>query len=132
MNILPENKHKQLALPAPSAQALDEHEDWLRVIRSLNDAFRLSFTATELYCSPGIIAFSLHQQGQILERVRNYRNFNEENDPDKLHNRGSFDFEGQTILWEIYCTDQNQQNEASDPACLKLTRRHMMILIENE
>ena len=126
---------KRLLLPMKAESLNDsnnERDEWTRSIRSLNDAFRLSFTSTELHVSPGVLELSIGTQTEILDRVRNYRNFTEDNDPSMLHNKGQFDCQGHNIVWEIYCMNNDGRGESPDPANLDLTRRHMMVLLEDE
>jgi len=117
---------KTPAYPTPA------QEEWSRVICFLNDAFRLSFTSTELYCSPDILKLDIEDQGKILQRVRDFRNFNESNDPNMLHQRGAFIYEEHHIHWEIYCANLEGKDDSPDPANLDLTQRHMMIFLEDE
>lgn len=123
---------KQLLLKAPSSASTQSQEEWSRVIRALNDAFRLSFTSTELFCSPGILKLDIEDQGAILQRVRDYRNFNEQNDPYMLHQRGEFSHEDHYVCWEIYCANLEGDDDSPNPANLDLTQRHMMIFIGDE
>jgi len=122
---------KALMLLAHSTKPHDQ-EKWARMIRSLNDAFRISFTSTELYCSPSILKFNIEDQEKILEQIREYRNFNEENDSDMTHQRGQFDYRDSVIHWEVYCADLDDNKASPDPANLDLTRRHMMVFVEEE
>ncbi len=125
-------KNRSFLRPIKLQASIADVEDWTRCIQSLNDAFRLCFTSTELYCSPGILKFGIEDQETILNRVRSYRTFNEKNDPQYLHNRGTFDYDGETVAWEIYCSDKDCRSESPNPANLDLTQRHMMILLEEE
>ena len=103
----------------------DEWLEWTRAIRALNDAFRLSFTCTELYCSPEVMKLSVESQATILDRVRNYRRFNEVNDPHMMHNQGFFLFEGSPIVWTVYCYEEEQNPTQTNPVNIDLTKRHM-------
>lgn len=110
----------------------DNYEEWARAVRALNDAFRLSFTSTELYCSPAVIKLDYNDQSNILDRVRNYRGFTEDNDPDMTHKFGSIEYEKQRFVWEIIYLDGDGNHESNDPLNLNLTKRYMMVMLEEE
>ena len=131
MTLLLRNDHTLLFPITIRTRVLDV-EDWARCIRALNDAFRLSYSSTELYCSPEILKLDLDDQEQILQRVRDYRSFDETNDPNMIHNWGHFQHGERTIVWEIYCTENEGRAQAVNPTSLDLTQRHMMILLAEE
>lgn len=118
-------------LPKPINQD-DDYEAWARAVRSLNDAFRISFTSTELYCSPGVIKLDHRDQSIILDRVRRYRGFAEDNDPDMTHKYGFIEYEDLQLVWEIIYLDNDGNHESTDPLSLNLTRRYMMVMLKNE
>ena len=125
------NPSKQAPLPHESYYT-EEWLEWTKAIRALNDAFRLSFTSTELYCSPELMKLPVEAQETILEQVRHYRRFNEVNDPLMMHNQGFFLFEGHRIVWTVYCYEEEQSLTQTKPVNLDLTKRHMMIMMADE
>lgn len=131
-------KHQQpipFSLPNITSQILkmnEEQEEWSRAVRALNDAFRISFTSTELYTSPQILDLDIDTQSEILDRVRNYRTFNEENDPDGFHQWGRFLVNDEPYVWEIFCLTPDGKHLSKNPLDLDFTRRHMMVMCENE
>ena len=113
----------------------EEWLEWIKAICSLNDAFRLSFTSTELYCSPDLLKLSIEDQARILDRVRQYQNFTKANDPLMSHNQGFFLHEGTPIVWTIYYHEEDQAQKRSrplNPVDIDLTKRHMMIMTASE
>lgn len=135
------NKHPNKQIPKSArfqkpalltSEIPEELEEWARAVRALNDAFRLSFTNTELYTSPQILDLDMDTQSEVLERVRNYRTFDEASDPDMTHSIGVFEHKDLTFIWEIFCLTPDGKNLSENPLDLNLTRRHMMILQENE
>lgn len=130
------NRHQQtLCLPSPQTsfpEFSEEQEEWFRAIRSLNDTFRLSFTSSELHLSPKILAFDIETQAAIIDQVRNYRNFNPDNDPTCTHHQGFFQQEDQSIVWEIFCLTPDGKNLSEYPLDLNLTHRYIMIMCEEE
>lgn len=134
-------KPQQKLLPAPKEQALLPHEacysdewlEWTRAICSLNDAFRLNFTSTELYASPDLLKLSIDDQATILNRIRNYRNFNATNDPHMTHHQGFFLHEDIPVVWTIYYHEQQEKPlHQLRHVDIDLTRRHMMVMTADE
>ena len=60
-------------------------------IRTLNDALRLLSTGGELFVTRGIAGLLKTEQAAILDRVRTFDDFSEDNDPWHEHDFGSFD-----------------------------------------
>ena len=128
-------KQKLLCAPKDTDQYSIEWLEWTRAIRSLNDAFRLSFTSTELYCSPGILQRSVDDQSEILDRVRTYRAFNSITDPNHSHSHGFIVHKGHRVVWTIYCHEQDGSKEKKqmlNPLNIDLTKRHMMVMLDSE
>ena len=101
-------------------------------IRSINDAFRRSFSYTELYLSPDINKMRHQTKDEILSFIRSYRHFNQFTDPDRLHNRGRFQYKGMDIIWEIHCFNRDLTDSSPDPADLQQTARYMMCMMSHE
>ena len=111
---------------------LDLIDDRQTRIRALNDAFRHSFTGSDLHLSPGIEALPMEIQAEILDQIRIYREFNRFSDPERLHNRGRFRWRGNSIVWEIHCFDRDLRDESPDPADPKVTRRYLLVMLARE
>ena len=71
-------------------------------IRDLNDAFRRDFPANgRRYITDGIFALDGDDRAAILEKVRTFDAFTEDNDPHGEHDFGAFDFKDERIFWKI-------------------------------
>lgn len=94
-------------------------------ISKLNDEFRKGYTFT---ITRGIQARS--DMPEIIEKVRNFNTFTEDNDPFDEHDFGSFDWLGETIYWKIDYYDQMLKNwcDPLSPAC----KRVLTILLSDE
>lgn len=111
----------------------EEWLEWTRAIRALNDAFRLSFTSTELYVSPDLLKLSIDDQSGILDRVKNYRNFNETNDPLMVHNQGFFRLGNTRVVWVIhYYQEAETPLRQLNPVNIDLTQRMLLIMTAEE
>ena len=129
------NTQKLLCAPKETDHYSTEWLEWTRAIRSLNDAFRLSFTSTELYCSPGILALPVNAQSEILDRVRAYRAFNAVTDPHHNHGHGFLVHDSHRVVWTIYYHEQDNakaKQHLLKPLNIDLTKRHMMIMLDHE
>ena len=94
-------------------------------ISKLNDEFRKGYTFT---ITRGIQARS--DMPEIIEKVRNFNTFTEDNDPFDEHDFGSFDWLGETIYWKIDYYDQMLKNwcDPLSPVC----KRVLTILLSDE
>ena len=70
-------------------------------IRALNDAMRQCPFGGDLYITRGIAALHPNEQAAILDRVRTFDDFSEDNDPWHEHDFGSFEHNRRTIFWKI-------------------------------
>ena len=118
---------------APDPDPSDEKLEWARAVRALNDAFRINFTATELYLSPNLLQLSIDDQEQILNAVRKFRRFSEKSDPAMIHHQGFFRHGELDIVWTIYHHDGEVEHpEPHQSLDLDLSKRWMMIMTAEE
>lgn len=124
---------KPQRLPIPSSDStLDALEEREEVIRALNDAFRKSFEGSEIHCTPGILALPFPTQERIVREIRHYRRFDPLSDPARLHNRGAFQADGHTIVWEIHCFNRDLTDESPDMASRSQSRRFLLLMLASE
>ena len=72
-----------------------DHEN----IRVLNDAFRQTFMGGRVVTTASLADRS--DLAQILDRVRSFDDFSEDNDPYGEHDFGAFDHAGERLFWKI-------------------------------
>jgi hypothetical protein len=96
----------------------------------LNDAFRTTLTGGRLILTRGIAGRP--DTNAILERVRSFAEFDEDNDPHREHDFGGFEHAGATIFWKIDCYDSSMINGSEDPADPKLTTRVLTVMLAEE
>jgi len=71
-------------------------------IQRLNDEFRSTFFMGEVCITQGALAFrGVHE---VLDLVRNYTDFNEQNDPYGEHDFGAISFRGAGFFWKSTTT----------------------------
>lgn len=68
----------------------------------------------------------------VIEIVRGFETFTEDNDPYGTHEFGSFTFEGETCFWKIDLYDVDLQFGSPDPTDLSQTMRVITIMLASE
>jgi hypothetical protein len=102
-------------------------------IRELNDTFRRDFPAGgKRFITDGIFALDEADRAAILEKVRTFDSFTEDNDPHGEHDFGIFDFKGELIFWKIDYYDRACEYGSEDPADPTKTTRVLTIMLADE
>jgi hypothetical protein len=71
-------------------------------IAELNDRFRQhNLGHGQVVTTSAVNALPIEQRTALMEMVRGFSDFNEDNDPYGEHDCGSFEFEGKEYLWKI-------------------------------
>ena len=73
----------------------------VKKIAAQNDKFRKTFEGGKVLLTCGISSLPLMQQQEIMQKVRIFNNFTEDNDPYGEHDFGCFEYLGQQIFWKI-------------------------------
>lgn len=76
-------------------------------IARLNDDFRHHLSKGTLVLTSGIRCNTKEDIAEIIAHVRNFNNFNEDNDPYGEHDFGAFDFKGKKIFWKSTITTES-------------------------
>jgi Protein of unknown function (DUF3768) len=69
--------------------------------RVLNDNFRSTFLGGQVVMSVGVADLPMGVRAQVVVKVQNFADFNEDNDPYGEHDFGSFEVAGETFFWKI-------------------------------
>ena len=88
-------------------------------IRNLNDRFRADLFSGEhgrVMMTVGVDALSNLNKGLLLEKVRVFDAFTEDNDPHGEHDFGALEFLGRKYFWKIDYYDPAMQFGSEDPA----------------
>jgi Protein of unknown function (DUF3768) len=70
-------------------------------IRTLNDELRQNLTVGTAFVTAGVAALGADIVARIVETIAVYDDFCHANDPYQEHDFGSFEVDGQTILFKI-------------------------------
>jgi hypothetical protein len=101
-------------------------------IRALNDAFRRTFVGGMVMITSGVEAMPLDQRRSLLQKVRAFDTFTDNNDPHGEHDFGSVDEGGVRYFWKIDCYDRATEMGSPDPADPAVTTRVMTIMRADE
>lgn len=101
-------------------------------IKQLNDAFRKSFSGGKVLLTCGIASLPLVQQNEVINKVKNFNDFTEDNDPYGEHDFGCFDYRGKQIFWKIDLYDLNYEFYSPQPDDETQTNRVLMIMFAEE
>jgi len=106
----------------------------------INDRFRLTLGIPALnggipgkvVMTAGIAALSPDDQAAILNKVREFGTFTEDNDPCGDHDFGALDHAGERIFWKIDYYAPDMMHGSENPADLSKTVRVLTILFASE
>lgn len=101
-------------------------------IRALNDEFRCSFIGGRIHLTAGVAVLSSHVQVALLEAVRSFDAFTEDNDPWNEHDMASVTVCGERFFWKIDYYDRSLLHGSEDPADPKVTTRVLTIMLVEE
>jgi len=102
-------------------------------VRELNDRFRTEGVGNgSILITPGIQELDGDAAVGVINQVRNFTDFTEDNDPWKQHDFGAFEHAGQKIFWKIDCYDPSCTCGSENPANEALTHRVLTIMLASE
>ena len=73
-------------------------------IRALNDAFRRTFVGGMVMITAGVEAMPVEQRRSLLQQVRAFDVFTDDNDPHGEHDFGAIDEGGVRCFWKSIAT----------------------------
>jgi hypothetical protein len=101
-------------------------------IRDLNDAFRRSFVGGVVLLTSGVEAMPVDRRRCLLQHVRTFDAFTEDNDPHGEHDFGALDQDGVRCFWKVDYYDRNMSMGSPDPADPSVTTRVLTIMLADE
>ena len=117
---------------SPLAQASTSTPDRKERIRRLNDDLRRFGRGGIVMLSAGIAAHSIEEVRAILDEVRCFEDFTDDNDPYREHDLGLFRHRGERIMWKIDYYDKDRRFASPDPAEPAVTSRVLTVLYASE
>ena len=101
-------------------------------IRDLNDELRRTGLGGKTYMTRGIIAKGADFIAKAQAAARAFDAFDGDNDPWQEHDFGSFEVDGETVMFKIDYYDQNMEYGSPDPSDPHLTERVMTIMLAGD
>ena len=101
-------------------------------IRTLNDELRHNLSGGTAVMTPGIAALGQEAVERIVKTIAVYDDFCHANDPYEEHDFGSFEADGQTILFKIDYFDKTLTYHSPDPSDSCVTERVITIMLADE
>ncbi len=101
-------------------------------IRALNDAFRESFRGGLLMMTAGVAALEALVRNAVIEKIRAFDAFDDDNDPWGEHDFVSVEHDGQTYFAKIDYYDRKLVAHSEDAADPEKTCRVMTIMLAEE
>ncbi len=101
-------------------------------IRAPNDDFRSTGIGGNVLFTRGIAALPEEDQSDIMEKVRAFDAFSEDNDPYREHDFGAFTRNGHKVFWKIDYYDPSMTYGSEDPTDNQKTVRVLTIMLAEE
>ena len=101
-------------------------------IRTLNDAFRETFWGGRVMMTAGVAALDCSVRNAVVEKIRAFDAFDDDNDPWGEHDFISVEHDGQTFFAKLDYYDRELQAHSEDAADPEKTCRVMTIMLAEE
>ena len=106
--------------------------DRSRRIRVLNDNFRVSFIGGRVVMTPAVSELPIDVKSRAFLLVQRFTDFNNDNDPYREHDFGSFETAGEKFFWKIDYYDRDLMFGSDDPTDPEKTTRVLTIMLADE
>ena len=101
-------------------------------IRALNDAFRKTFWGGRVMMTAGVAALENPVRNVVVEKIKAFDAFDDDNDPWGEHDFVSVEHDGQTYFAKIDYYDRKLEAHSEDAADPEKTCRVMTIMLAEE
>jgi len=101
-------------------------------IRALNDAFRKTFWGGRVLMTAGVAALENPVRNAVVEKIKAFDAFDDDNDPWGEHDFVSVEHDGQTFFAKIDYYDRKLEAHSEDAADPEKTCRVMTIMLAEE
>jgi Protein of unknown function (DUF3768) len=121
----------RIARPNQTEAAMSRSDKSVR-IRELNDSLRSTFNGGKVVMTDGVAALPEGKLAQVLERVRRFDEFSEDNDPYGEHDFGIIELAGQRYFFKVDYYAPDMEGGSEDPADPTKTTRVLTIMRADE
>lgn len=97
-----------------------------------NDFSRKTFIGIRVIMTKGVALEDEETRGKIIKAVRDFKDFNEDNDPYGEHDFGKFNVQGTQYLWKIDYYDKSYTYHSPDKSNPEFTNRVLTIMRADE
>jgi len=101
-------------------------------IRALNDELRQHLSGGTAVITLGVAALGAEAVERIVKTIAVFDDFCHANDPHEEHDFGSFEADGQMIMFKIDYFDRELSMHSPDPADSAVTQRVITIMLAEE
>lgn len=101
-------------------------------IQVLNDRFRRTFTGGQVLMTSGVSSLPQSKLITLMNLVRTFDDFCEENDPYGEHDFGKIELNGTAYFWKIDYYDVDLTYGSPDPTDETVTRRVLTVMRAEE
>jgi len=101
-------------------------------IRALNDQLRQHLSGGTAVITLGVAALGAEAVERIVNTIAVFDDFCHANDPHEEHDFGSFETDGQMIMFKIDYFDRELSMHSPDPADSAVTQRIITIMLAEE
>lgn len=102
------------------------------MIRALNDKLRKTGVGGKILMTRGINGLADLTRSRVFMAIRQFDDFNEDNDPYGTHEFGGIETDGVKAWFKIDCFDKSMQYGSEDPSDPDITTRVMTVLLPEE
>ncbi len=106
--------------------------DAVFAVRTLNDDFRRTFVGGVVLLTAGVEAQPADRRRALLQKIRKFDAFNEDNDPHGEHDLGAVELGGVRCFWKIEYYDREMETLSPDPADPSVTTRVLTVMLADE
>ena len=114
----------------------DEHEaiegEKSGKIRALNDRFRRSLHGGRVMMTAAVDDLPEDLRAKAVQRMRDFDDFNADNDPHKEHDFGSFEVDGHTFFFKHDYYDKKLEYGSDDPSDPEKTIRVLTLMLNSD
>ena len=101
-------------------------------IAELNDGFRTTGLGGRILVTRGIADLAQDVQAAIVQKVREFDSFTEDNEPYGEHDFGSFEHDGMKMFWKIDYYDAALEYGSEAPSDPEQTKRVLTIMLAGD
>ena len=101
-------------------------------IRAFNDALRSALVGGRVLTTSGVSALGTEAVAAVLDRVRTFTAFTEDNDPNGEHDFGAFEIDGDRFFFKLDYYNPTMTGGSEDPGDPAKTTRVLTIMLASE